>query len=371
MANEFLKVALGPAFLVAVSMTLAGSISGQALAPMGPATDSVCVDAQGVWVVPDGLVRGGPNDNSDQPAYAAWIERCRFTSTEAVVEVFTPFDEVVDQWLSCLRAIYVNAGHDALTLLVDDAVGKERVPASALASPATQEEAQEECGLGPDPSAVLPDGTVRLDVPMMHLGSEHGSIRFSSYSYASASSSAEQKGRMGIVFYGNGDAETVKARLLGLSHWKDAHDHHTGTCGETFYAYIWDAGHSGGSDKWWSSSPQTEAHHASDFCLDERYHIRHYGKALTDTHSPSFGGYSIANVHWDDWWHNNPDGAKGRNHLYAEYTGFADSHYQEWSESQQAYIDLYHIPAATSGPSGLEEAVDGLNLALEQVQQMQ
>ncbi|MFA5944816.1 MAG: hypothetical protein WC876_10165 [Candidatus Thermoplasmatota archaeon] len=318
------------------------------------AVESLCVDADGIWRIPDGLIVGGPDDNT--ALHADWLDRCGFTSYEAILQVSVPFESVLDTWLGCVRERFLEArdvaAYGGLPMLGDGLSVQETVLEGATLA----------CGPAPDAAAVLPDGSLRSDIPMMHVGTTHGSIQFSSYSYAGASSGSEQKGRINTVFYGAGDANTVKARLLS-GHWKDAHDHHTGTCGETFYAYIWNAMHSGGSDKWWSSSPQTEAHHSNSWCLSDRYHLRHYGKSLTDSHSPSFGAYSIANVHWDDDWHNEPEGQKGVDHLYNDRGTFSDSSYQEWSNNQQAYIRFYHIPTAAPNSPGVETAIDLVNTA--------
>lgn len=368
---------------------------GPAEVAAGPA---VCADSDGIWNIPNGLILGGPEDNSFQPIYADWLAACEFIA-EPRLEVFEkPFAEMVTIWESCAAAFareeskrsaesaqanpllaelgleeaflpsvdepvfgevqsllpssqFGVGGHSTETLLarvvepvrdLEQQTNSAESPVEPVLEPIEEEanrtaesaEVVAACGNPPDPDQMLDNGNLRFEIPMMHVGTEHGSIQYGSWT--TMSDGTTKKLSINIVFWYVGEAQHTYNKMTGPGHWEDA------GCGDERYAWIDDRAH-GGLNKLWNDGPNSRAHLSGYCSTGERFHIRHFGTGLRDTHSPGFGYYSTANVHWenhywDGWgWQTHGDTARngpGEQHLLAEYTQWALS----WSKVYDPYV---------------------------------
>lgn len=293
-----------------------------------------CTDEQGVWTFPDGLTLGGPEDNTDKAPYDAWVAACGLTVSYFDVEVVVPHEEVLADYEACLRA---NAEASFQRILASPQEGTLHL------SDPLAEGNDWSCGSAPVPPA---DGGLdhRLMLPVVHLGQVHGSIQFTLYSYE-AKNENNRAGAINAIFWGNGQLAQAKSLLYTSSHWKST-EHHGLRCGADRYAYIWDASH-GGTDKWFTSTTQSEAHHSNAgvyHCDNAREHIRHYGDStLVDTHSPSWSKYSIANVHHDDHNHDNPNSEAGKTHLTADMAAIGYPNGLVWNSAAGIYMHTWRI----------------------------
>lgn len=138
----------------------------------------------------------------------------------------------------------------------------------------------------------LPDGLISLDIPSVEIG-QH-SISFSNFTY----SGSQRKDPINVVFYRVGTAWDVD---YDMRNWTRLRWQETG-CGASQRVYIWDAQHAGGWDGWRDMQYQLERD-AGWFCGSPRYHIRLFGSFVWDSHSPSFGWWSVADAHHDNLFH--------------------------------------------------------------------
>jgi len=293
-----------------------------------------CADPEGVWLLPDGLTLGGPEDNTDVSPYKEWVEACGLAVSYLDLKVVVPYEEVLSDYEACMAA---NAEAAFQRILASPGEGTLH-----LSDPLTAGD-DWSCGSPLVPPA---DGALdyELTLPAIHLGQVGGSIQFTLYSYE-AKNEDNRAGAINVIFWGNGQLAQAKSLLYTSSHWKST-EHHGFRCGADRYAYIWDAMH-GGADKWFTSTTQSEAHHSNDgfyHCDNAREHIRHYGDStLVDTHSPSWSKYSIANVHHDDHNHDNPNSEDGKAHLTADMSAIGYSHGQVWNSAAGIYMHTWRI----------------------------
>lgn len=365
--------------------------------------DFACVDSNGIWSLPDGLVLGGPQDNSALPTHADWLARCGFGVEPRIVFMEEPYEEVLARWEACLVTVareeeqrqaeaarpLVEAVSRDVTLAPLPPVEKEAQealapftgnaqvvgvvgvahdaalpqalrpaqtllaladtpfldPAEEAVAPAAEEaeesaasaEAVKQCGAGPDPEDVLENGNLRFEVPMLHVGSPDGSIQYASYSTKSDGSRAA---RINVVYWNNGEVTTAYNKLVSTTHWNYA------DCGSDRWAWVYDGIHTGGVNKNWVQTHQSEAHRDGWYtpcASDTRYHMRHWGRYLHDTHygSGSFGQYSIGNVHWETNPHEDTaDSQRGQDHLWPERGAFAVASSMLWNPYTSSY-ELY------------------------------
>ena len=76
--------------------------------------------------------------------------------------------------------------------------------------------------------------------------------------------------------------------------------------GSTQWVYIYDKRHTGGKNAWRKAEYQLAPVDSED-PPKPRYHIRLFGSFVKDSHSPSFGWWSVGDAHHDNMWHNCTD----------------------------------------------------------------
>lgn len=264
--------------------------------------DSVqCADETGAWTFPDGLILGGPDGNQESEPYRTWIASCDFEVRVFEETVYTPYAEALLMWEGCMSS------------------SEEPIP-----SPSHQ---LDECGPAPLPTDALPNGTIPMQLEVVHKGTPHGSVQYSTYIYKTAAYTYKAD-PVNLFFYGNGQPTLVASKLQLYSGWVTTTNHHPSNfnCSSDKYVRIDDAVH-GGTNAWQlqrnMQELQSGSPHTSGSCEEQRFHIRYFGAGPTDNHSPSFGRYLPSAVHHELDGHNDPGVSPnlGRNQIQSDVTG--------------------------------------------------
>jgi len=150
----------------------------------------------------------------------------------------------------------------------------------------------------------LPDS---YSEPVILDGVETGahSITYSNMTYAGST----KKDPINVFFYRVGSAYDVH---FDMRFWTQLRWNASG-CGEGQSVYIWDRQHSGGWDGWrdqlsgyWEDGwwiPGQLERYQDWYCGSSRYHARLFEGFVRDSHSPSFGTWSMTAAHWDNFGH--------------------------------------------------------------------
>lgn len=155
--------------------------------------DDDCVDSDGIWNPPDGLVIGGPESTLSDPAFATWFGDCGFFSESGV---------------------------------------RVTMASCSLEDPST-------CSGPGDPTSAYPGGELPIPTPYIHLGVHIpdapdeilGSITVSRYIYNDDHKDAVADDPINVIFYGEGTATNVETLMTGTPGWNTMSQHgHTFGC---------------------------------------------------------------------------------------------------------------------------------------------
>jgi hypothetical protein len=131
-------------------------------------------------------------------------------------------------------------------------------------------------------------------IPMLEVGRH--SITASSFTYGSKSYS-DQKDPVNVIWYQVGSAWDVQ---YDMQNW--VRNPWSLTTGATQYDFISDAVHTGGKDDWRQDNYQLNPVGSPGY-PQPREHIRVFQSWVSDSHSPSFGWWSVGDAHHDNLFH--------------------------------------------------------------------
>ena len=149
--------------------------------------------------------------------------------------------------------------------------------------------------------------SLTMQIPAVKVGRH--SITFSNRTYSSNTA----KDPVNLVFYRVGSSWDVNYDLINWTRlrWGGT------TCGGTQRLYIWDAVHSGGWDGWRNMNYQLQRNQGI-ICGTARHHLRLFGSFVRDSHSPSFGWWSVGGAHHDNLTHTCPDSWENTENLVVD-----------------------------------------------------
>lgn len=294
----------------------------------------VCRGEEGGWLIPDGIVIGGSDDNTDSILYADWFDTCNFSNATTTEEVVPPVALVAEITAECLATA---------------------TPVEML-----------EC---------VPDAELRTEIPVGIADSDSGSLIFSRMTYQKAQTSSspelwgQYSGPVNIVFYtppehltdggdfnrtlhnvtlksndpqpwdgiiadlidvagnltesyvamGQGASQDdYRANIISLM--QATTEYSTTDCGHVKWAWKDDRPHNGFDE--WMSNADIHLERDADWCWQEnpRFHLMLDAEGY-DTHGA--GKYAIASAHRDNNGHTESNYNAGRDDVISQISGKA------------------------------------------------